>query len=133
MNQRQGFLPRLVVNGGLFTIEHCIVNILQWCTVLPFSQIINFLYTHSHVLKTMTTKDKYKGKHKRKEKTSMKIHDEKVRSKIFEDLRTPKLEDTVRLIEQMVYDKDTNARIEMRREDSKVAAIGGSSSAKRPF
>ena len=53
------------------------------------------------------------------------IRDEKVRSKIFEDLRTPTLDDTVKLIEQMVYAKDTNARIEKRREDSKVAAIGG--------
>ena len=59
------------------------------------------------------------------------IRDEKVRSKIFEDLRTPTLDDTVKLIEQMVYAKDTNARIEKRREDSKVSAIGGSISSKR--
>ena len=45
------------------------------------------------------------------------IRDEKVRSKILEDLRTPTLDDTVKLIEQMVYAKDTNARIEKRRED----------------
>ena len=54
------------------------------------------------------------------------IRDEKVRSKIFEDLRTPTLGDKVKLIEQMVYAKDTNAGIEKRREDSKVAAIAGS-------
>ena len=52
------------------------------------------------------------------------IRDEKVRSKILEDLRTPTLDDTVKLIEQMTFAKDTNARIEKRREDSKIAAIG---------
>ena len=52
------------------------------------------------------------------------IRDEKVRSKILEDLRTPTLDDTVKLIEQMTFAKDTNARIEKRREDSKVAAVG---------
>ena len=46
------------------------------------------------------------------------IRDEKVRSKIFEDLRTPTMDDTVKLIEQMVYAKDTNARIEKKRENS---------------
>ena len=40
------------------------------------------------------------------------IRDEKVRSKILEDLRTPTLDDTVKLIEQMTFAKDTNARIE---------------------
>ena len=40
------------------------------------------------------------------------IRDEKVRSKIFEDFRTPTLDETVKLIEQMVYAKDTTARIE---------------------
>ena len=52
------------------------------------------------------------------------IRDEKIRSKILEDLRTPTLDDTVKLIEQMTFAKDTNARIEKRREDSKVAAVG---------
>ena len=60
------------------------------------------------------------------------IRDEKVRSKIFEDFRTPTLDETVKLIEQMVYAKDTTARIEKRREDSKVAGIGSSNSSKRP-
>ena len=49
------------------------------------------------------------------------IREEKVRSKILEDLRTPTLEETVKLIEQMVYARDTNARIEKRRDDSKVS------------
>ena len=44
------------------------------------------------------------------------IRDEKVRSKIFEDYRTPTLDDTVKLIQQMVHSKDTNARIEKRRK-----------------
>ena len=60
------------------------------------------------------------------------IRDEKVRSKIFEDFRTPTLDETVKLIEQMVHAKDTNARIEKRREDSKVAGIGSYSSNKKP-
>ena len=58
------------------------------------------------------------------------VRDEKVRSKILEDLKTPTLDDTVKLIEQMVYARDTNARIEKRREDSKIAAINSSN--KRP-
>ena len=56
------------------------------------------------------------------------IRDEKVRSKILEDLRTPTLDDTVKLIEQMTFAKDTNTWIEKQREDSKVAAIGKKSS-----
>ena len=48
----------------------------------------------------------------------------KIRSKILEDLRTQTLDDTVKLIEQMTFAKDTNARIEKRREDSKIAAVG---------
>ena len=59
------------------------------------------------------------------------IRDEKVRSKILEDLRTPTLDDTVKLIEQMVYAKDTNARIERRREDTKVSAINNTSAKKQ--
>ena len=43
------------------------------------------------------------------------VRDDKVRSKILEDLRTPTLDDTVKLIEQMVYAKDTNVRIEKKR------------------
>ena len=39
------------------------------------------------------------------------LRDDKVRSKIFEDLRTPTLDDTVKLIEEMVYAKDTSAEI----------------------
>ena len=57
--------------------------------------------------------------------------DERARSKIFEDLRTPTLDQTVKLIEQIVYAKDTSARIEKRREDSKIAAIGTSGNKKR--
>ena len=53
------------------------------------------------------------------------LRDDKVRSKIFEDLRTPTLDATVKLIEQMVYAKDTSAEIEKRSEESKVAAIVG--------
>ena len=60
------------------------------------------------------------------------IKEEKFRSKVFEDLRTPTLDDTVKLIEQMVYAKDTNARIEKRREDSKIAAINTSGTHKIP-
>ena len=59
-------------------------------------------------------------------------HDEKVTSKILENLKTPTLDDTVKLIEQMVYAKDTNARIEKRFEDAKVNAIKDSKSSKRP-
>ena len=47
------------------------------------------------------------------------VREEKVRSKIFEDLRTPTLDDTVKLIEQMVYAKDTT-RINRRQKDSKI-------------
>lgn len=60
------------------------------------------------------------------------IRDEKVRSKIFEDYRTPTLDDTVKLIQQMVHAKDRNARIEKRREDSKVAGIGRNNSSRKP-
>ena len=42
------------------------------------------------------------------------------------------LDETVKLIEQMVHAKDTNARIEKRRDDSKVAGIGSYNSNKRP-
>ena len=51
------------------------------------------------------------------------IRAKKIRSKILEDLRTPTLDDTVKLIEQMTFAKDTNARIEKRREDSKIAVV----------
>lgn len=40
------------------------------------------------------------------------IRDEKVGSKILEDFRASTLDETVKVIEQMVYTKDTNARIE---------------------
>ena len=60
------------------------------------------------------------------------VREEKVRSKILEDLRTTTLDDTVKLIKQMVYAKDTNARIEKRREDSKVASINKFGSSKKP-
>ena len=60
------------------------------------------------------------------------IKDEKVRSKIFEDLKTPTLDDTVKLIQQTVYAKDTSANIAKRREDYKVATINSSSSHKKP-
>ena len=50
----------------------------------------------------------------------------------MEDLRTPTLDETVKLIEQMVYAKDTNARIEKRREDSKVSAINKTGTGKKP-
>lgn len=45
------------------------------------------------------------------------IRDEKVRAKMLEDLRTPTLEETVKLIEKKVYAKTTSAQIEKRRED----------------
>ena len=51
---------------------------------------------------------------------------------MFENFRTPMLDDTVKLIEQMVHTKDTNARVEKRREDSKVAGIGGYNSNRKP-
>ena len=60
------------------------------------------------------------------------VREEKVRSKILEDLRTPTLDETVKLIEQMVYAKDTNARIEKRCEDSKVASINKFGFNKKP-
>lgn len=60
------------------------------------------------------------------------IRDEKARSKIFEDLKTQTLDDTVKLIERMVYAKDTNARIEKRKEDSKIAAINSIGNRNRP-
>ena len=56
--------------------------------------------------------------------------EERVRSKILEELKTPTFDETVKLIEQMMYAKETNARIEKRREDSKINAI--SSLGKRP-
>ena len=40
------------------------------------------------------------------------IHDEKVRSQILENLKIPTLDDTVKLIEQMVYAKNTHTRSE---------------------
>ena len=58
------------------------------------------------------------------------VKEERVRSKILEDLKTPTLDETIKLIEQMMYAKETNARIEKRREDSKINAI--SNSGKRP-
>ena len=58
------------------------------------------------------------------------VKEERVRSKILEDLKTPPLHETIKLIEQMMYAKETNARIEKRREDSKINAI--SNSGKRP-
>lgn len=50
---------------------------------------------------------------------TMGIRNEKVKTKLLEDLRTLTLDDTVQLIEQMVFAKDTNAQIEKRREDIK--------------
>ena len=58
--------------------------------------------------------------------------DETLRSKILEDLRNSTLDDTVKLIGKMVYAKDTNARIEKRREDSKIALISNGSSNRKP-
>ena len=51
------------------------------------------------------------------------VRDDKVRSKILEDLSTPTLDGTVKLIEQTVYAKDTNARIKNRREDRKILQL----------
>ena len=45
------------------------------------------------------------------------VKEERVRSKILEDQKTPILDETIKLIEQMMYTKETNARIEKRRED----------------
>ena len=59
------------------------------------------------------------------------VREEKVRSEIVEVLRTQTIDETVKLIEQMVYDKDTNGRIEKKREDSKVASINHTGSAKK--
>ena len=42
------------------------------------------------------------------------VTDEKVRFETLEDLRTTTLDETVMIIEQMVYEWDTNARIEKR-------------------
>ena len=60
------------------------------------------------------------------------IREEKVRSKILEELRTPTLDDTIKLIAQMVHARDTNASIAKRREDSKVAAISASNTHRKP-
>ena len=60
------------------------------------------------------------------------VRDEKVRSKILEDLRTPTQDETVKLIEQMVYAKDTNARIERRREEANVNVVNTLSSNRKP-
>ena len=60
------------------------------------------------------------------------IRDEKVRSKILEDYRNPTLDETAKLIEQMVYAKDTNARVAERRMDSKISAITNPQTSKRP-
>ena len=48
------------------------------------------------------------------------VCDEKVRSKILEDYRNPTLDETVKLIEQMVYAKDTTTRMSKRIQDSKI-------------
>ena len=61
------------------------------------------------------------------------VRDEKVRSKILEDLRTPTQDETVKLIGQMVYAKDTNARIERRREEANINAVKTPSSNRRPI
>ena len=45
-------------------------------------------------------------------------------SKILKDLGTPPVEDTVKLTEQITFAKDTNAWIEKRKEDPRVAAVG---------
>ena len=50
------------------------------------------------------------------------IREEKVRSKILEELSPPTLDDTIKLIAQMVHARDTNASIAKRREDSKVSS-----------
>ena len=60
------------------------------------------------------------------------IRDEKVRSKILEDLGPPTLDETVKMIEQMLYASDTNARIEKSRGESKVSSITKSGSGKMP-
>ena len=39
------------------------------------------------------------------------VKDERVQSKILEDLKTPTLDETVKLIEHMSHVKGTNARI----------------------
>ena len=59
------------------------------------------------------------------------VRDEKVRSEILEYYRNPTLDETVKLIEQMVYAKDTNTKIAERREDSKVSAIANPQISKR--
>ena len=46
------------------------------------------------------------------------VKEERVRSKILEDLKTPTLDETIKLIEQMMYAEETNARIEKRQEYS---------------
>ena len=43
--------------------------------------------------------------------TTTGIRDEKVRSKILDDYKNPTLNETAKLIEQLVYAKDSNARI----------------------
>lgn len=60
------------------------------------------------------------------------VRKEKIRSKILEDLETPTLDETVQLIEQMVYAKETNARFENRHDDSKVSFTNKFGAGKKP-
>lgn len=61
------------------------------------------------------------------------VGEDKVRSKILEDLRTPTLDETVKLIEQMVHAKDTIARVRKMLEDSMVESINQRDSVKKPI
>ena len=56
------------------------------------------------------------------------VKDERVKSKILDDLKTPTLDETVKLVEQMNHVKGTNARIEKRDHESKVSSINKSGS-----
>lgn len=51
----------------------------------------------------------------------------------FDDLRTPRLDDAIKLIEQMVYEKNTNASVEKHREDSEKSSIEASGLQKRSW
>ena len=56
---------------------------------------------------------------------------EKVQADILEDMKTLTLDKTVKLIEKMMYAKETNAGFKRRREGSKVAAIRSSKTSYR--
>lgn len=60
------------------------------------------------------------------------LRDEKVRSNILKDLSTPTLDQTMKLIERMVYFKDTNEMIRNKYKNAKASSINKFCSGKKP-